>query len=299
LMAKARSKKRDAGTHLFKMALLHAKDQNIRRILIVTRKPLEWDLVRDLSLSIPILLAADTRMKDLPGIKGIETMRMELPDTTCLEWLELCFQEGLKSGNLRRGTRLLCLFPLTPTSNIDTMSVVRLRDKTEYLSIQRLARLSDSIAPEIIEAVIRVATQLAREGREGVPVGSLFVVGDSQKTMQLSYPMILNPFHGYPQSQRRIDDPALMETVKELAQIDGAFVIREDGVILGAGRYIDTPAREIRVPKGLGARHVAAAAISRATDAIAVTVSATSRTVRVFRKGRIAMENKPLRELRI
>jgi DNA integrity scanning protein DisA with diadenylate cyclase activity len=109
--------------------------------------------------------------------------------------------------------------------------------------------------------------------------------------------MILNPFHGYPESQRRIDDPALMETVKEIAQIDGAFMIREDGVILGAGRYIDASARGIRVPKGLGARHVAAASISRATDAIAITVSATSRTVRVFRKGRITMESKPLRGL--
>ena len=138
-MAKARSKKDSAGTLLLKTALPYAKALGIRRIVVVTRKPLAWDHVRTLSQSIAILLAADIKMKDLPVMEGVDTLRIELPDTTCLEWLELCFQNGLKSGNLRRGSRLLCLFPLTPASHIDSMSVVRLREETEYFSIQRLA----------------------------------------------------------------------------------------------------------------------------------------------------------------
>jgi DNA integrity scanning protein DisA with diadenylate cyclase activity len=94
-----------------------------------------------------------------------------------------------------------------------------------------------------------------------------------------------------------ITTPELAETVKEIAQIDGAFIIRFDGLILSAGRYIDTPAKGVRLMKGLGARHMAAASISKTTDAIAVTVSASNRAVRVFCKGKMVMESKPLRGL--
>jgi DNA integrity scanning protein DisA with diadenylate cyclase activity len=85
--------------------------------------------------------------------------------------------------------------------------------------------------------------------------------------------------------------------VKEIAQIDGAFVIRHDGVILCAGRYLDVPAKGIQLPKGLGTRHLAAAAISKSTEAIAITVSSSTRTVRIFRKGKIAMQSNPHRGL--
>jgi len=139
--------------------------------------------------------------------------------------------------------------------------------------------------------------EIAREGREGNPVGSLFVVGDSQNVLEASRPLILNPFQGYSEDQRRITDPDLAETVKEIAQIDGAFVIRHDGVILSAVWYLDTPAKGIQFLKGLGTRHLAAAAISKATEAIAITVSSSTRTVRIFRRGKIVMQSSPLRGL--
>lgn len=128
-------------------------------------------------------------------------------------------------------------------------------------------------------------------------MGSLSIIGDSQQVLACSRPMILNPFQGYSDAQRRITDPTLAETVKEIAQIDGVFVIRSDGVILCASRYIDTPAKGIQLPKGLGARHVAAASISRTTASLAITVSSSSRTVHVFRKGKIVMVSNPLRGL--
>jgi diadenylate cyclase len=44
------------------------------------------------------------------------------------------------------------------------------------------------------------------------------------------------------------------------------------------------------VPLGLGARHTAAAAVTLETRAIAITVSQTSGTVRVFKEGQIVLE---------
>ena len=46
--------------------------------------------------------------------------------------------------------------------------------------------------------------------------------------------------------------------------------------------------RDVKLPMGLGARHSAAASITAESKCIAVTVSQTSGTVRVFREGEIA-----------
>ncbi len=295
-MAQARQKK-EGGVFLLETAFQYAQTHKIHRIVIVSRKALDWECLKRTPPSPRILLALGKKVRGIPTLKGTDTMILDLPDTTPQEWLELCLQEGLRLGKVKRGERLLCLFPLASPSEIDTLSIIQLKKKTEYVSFQKLARLSETVPGEVLSAVVRVAMEIAREGREGTPVGSIFVVGDSERVLEASRPLILNPFHGYSEDQRRITDPALTETVKEIAQIDGAFVIRDDGVILSAGRYIDTPAKGVHLPKGLGTRHLAAASISKTTKAIAITVSSSSRAVRIFRKGNMVMESKPLRGL--
>ncbi|RME36449.1 MAG: hypothetical protein D6788_11575, partial [Planctomycetota bacterium] len=142
---------------------------------------------------------------------------------------------------------------------------------------------------------------LGSEGREGKPVGTLFVVGDAEGVRPLTRQLILNPFQGYPESQRNILDPNLTETVKELATIDGAFVIRGDGVIESAGTYLKAAGQtEFELPQGLGARHQAAAAITHLTRAIGVTVSESTGTVTVFRGGLMVAElEKPRAAVRL
>ena len=65
----------------------------------------------------------------------------------------------------------------------------------------------------------------------------------------------------------------------------------QDGVVLAAGRYLQATADTTNMlPLGLGARHAAAAAITRTTGAISVTVSQSTGTVRVFQDGEVALE---------
>ncbi len=282
---------------LLETALSFARTTGVGRAMIVTRKPLPWEALGNRPSEPSILLALSAKLKHVPDLDHVDTMLVDLPDTSPMEWLEICLQKALKEGRIKRGERLLCVYPLSSPFELDSMSIIQLKEKTEYVSLQKLDTLSDEIPVNVLSAVVHMAMELAREGREGKPIGSIFVVGDAQFVMESSRPMILNPFQGYPEDQRMITDPNLTETVKEISQIDGAFVIRYNGVILSAGRYLDTPAKGVRLPKGLGSRHVAAAAISRATRAIAVTVSASTRTVRIFRKGKIVLESKPLRGL--
>ena len=142
---------------------------------------------------------------------------------------------------------------------------------------------------ETLEQTIRLAVEIAREGREGRKIGTMFVVSDAEETLRQSTCLILDPLLGHPDEQKHLDDPNVRETIKELAQLDGAFVISDDGIVLSATRYMNASADGIDLPLGLGSRHMAAASITKHTNAIAVVVSESS-VVRILDDGEIVSE---------
>jgi DNA integrity scanning protein DisA with diadenylate cyclase activity len=141
-------------------------------------------------------------------------------------------------------------------------------------------------SPDVLEEVIVLAVEIAREGREGRKIGTLFVVGDAEAVLARSRPLILDPLAGHSDEARRIGDPNMRETIKELAQLDGGFVVTDDGVACSAARYFSATAEDIDLPLGLGSRHMAGASISKHTRAIAIVVSDSS-VVRVFEGGEL------------
>jgi DNA integrity scanning protein DisA with diadenylate cyclase activity len=144
-----------------------------------------------------------------------------------------------------------------------------------------------------LEEVIQLAVEIAREGREGRKIGTLFVVGDVEGVLSRSRPLLLDPLYGHPAELLHIDRPDLRETVKELAQLDGGFLVADDGTFVSAGRYVDVDLTDpANFLPGLGPRHAAGASISRSTQAIAVVVSQSS-IVRVFARGRVHAEIVP------
>ena len=144
----------------------------------------------------------------------------------------------------------------------------------------------------VLEGVITPAVEIAREGREGRKIGTLFVVGDSEAVLRSSRPMILDPLHGHADAKKHIDEPDVRETLKELAQLDGAFVVSDGGVVLSAARYPDTVSDNLELPLGLGSRHIAAASVSHRTGAVSIAVSESS-MVRMFDDGELISEITP------
>jgi len=143
-----------------------------------------------------------------------------------------------------------------------------------------------------LRRVVELAVEIAREGREGRKIGTLFAVGDHEAVLLRSRPLVLDPLAGHPDDVKRVKDPDVRETVKELAQLDGAFVVADEGVVVSAARYLDAASGNLDLPLGLGSRHMAAASISRNTNAVAVAVSESS-TVRVFDDGEVVAEIVP------
>ena len=140
-----------------------------------------------------------------------------------------------------------------------------------------------------LEPTIELAVEIAREGREGRRIGTLFTFGDADAVLARSRPLILDPLAGHTEQARQIRDPNLRGTIKELAQLDGAFVISDRGIVVSACRYLDAMASDVTLPFGLASRHLAGASISQVTDAVAIVVSESS-MVRVFDDGKLVAE---------
>jgi DNA integrity scanning protein DisA with diadenylate cyclase activity len=142
--------------------------------------------------------------------------------------------------------------------------------------------------PDVLESLIGLAVEIAREGREGRRVGTLFTLGDESAVLARSRPLILDPLSGHPESFH-VTNLNLRGTIKELAQLDGAFVVSREGFVLSACRYLDAVAAQVDVLLGLGSRHIAAANMSAVTNAVSIVVSESS-VVRLFCHGHLAGE---------
>jgi DNA integrity scanning protein DisA with diadenylate cyclase activity len=163
----------------------------------------------------------------------------------------------------------------------------------ENLAVSDLIRLTDGIRPKTLEAAVTVACKVGRAARRGKRIGTIFMLGDSLKVLEGSKQLIPNPFHGHDEVLRRLTNLDIHDALVELSKLDGAFIVRGDGFIQTAGAFLASAEAQIDLPAGLGARHVAAAAVTKRTTATAIVVSATDGNVRIFSGGKMVLQIDP------
>ncbi|MFP6768451.1 MAG: diadenylate cyclase [Planctomycetaceae bacterium] len=243
------------------------------RLLVASNKP---DVQRaatadDIAL-VPLLSASETRQVQLSQ----------------------ALLEAIADDLLQPGDTIVALYSGYERDRIDSISVINLADHLTRLTSRDLQRLETKVPLETLRSVVDLAVEIGREGREGKPVGTMFVVGNHRKVLPLSHEAVHDNFRGYPQKERQIRSPRVRESIKEIAQLDGAFIISADGIVQSAGRILNAPASGLSLTKGLGARHWAAAAVSKNTGAIAIAVSESTGTVRIFRDGTVVLRIEPM-----
>ena len=144
------------------------------------------------------------------------------------------------------------------------------------------------VLPEVLRAALSLALEIAHEGREGKPVGTSFIIGDTENVMDHSKQFVLNPFYGHREAERWITDENLRENIKEFAQrLDGAFVITGNGLVEDAGRNITVDTSDVRIPKGMGARHASVAGMTLVTGSIGIVVSQSGGRISIMKGGEI------------
>jgi DNA integrity scanning protein DisA with diadenylate cyclase activity/mannitol/fructose-specific phosphotransferase system IIA component (Ntr-type) len=230
------------------------------KTILVTRNPIEVD-------------EGESQFTDTIQVRSFSSQRMAQLRSALL----VALTRGLISFN----DKICCVGGITGSNQFDTIVVAEIeREFQTLLSGSATDLLPEDVKPEVLERVLAVATELAVR-----PVGCLFVVGDTSKVEEYTKPLVLNPFYGYKEEDRNILNPFMDETIKEFSSIDGAFVIRGDGVVEAAGSLVQATGNSFTLPSGLGSRHAAAAAISVTANCIAIAVSSSTGQVTLFRRG--------------
>lgn len=273
-----------------------AKREEADALLFLLEGSYDWDKLRTATGKMSVVLASD-RPQYLAGAEdaGFDTVELNIPDSPVYERLTQALLESVADDLLTPGAGVIALYSGFEIGTIDSISIIRLDEHLGRLTVHDLRQLETRVPLDTLKTAVDLAVDIGREGREGKPVGTLFVVGDHRKVMKHCHPLGFDPVKGYNAAERRMEDTKVRESLKEIAQLDGAFVVASDGTIVAACQYISAPAKEITLSKGLGARHWAGAAISRATGAIAIAVSESNGTVRLFQNGEVMLRIEPFR----
>lgn len=177
-------------------------------------------------------------------------------------------------------------------SIVDTLVVMTIGAEYELFDTTDQPSVDEHIKRAVFHRALGLALDIGQHGREGRHVGALLAIGDYRSVIEQSEQMILNPFKGYDEKQRNILDESMTETIKEFSSLDGAFIIRGNGVVETAGARLKA-SLSVGLPSGLGARHAAAAGITAITRSIAISVSTSDGTVRVWRAGKMVASFEP------
>lgn len=287
---------------LLKSARQLYQDLPADAVLIVAETGIDWEAVKSRLGNCRLLVVAQGRamtqkLKELDGVELIE-IDEQVPQPI-VDRMSLALLKAVAAEQLQPGAHVVVLYNGIAAEQgrpepIDSLSVIHLGEHLERMSAHDLRKLETKVPLESLRLVVDLATEIGREGRESKPVGALFVVGDTRKVLAMCRAINFNPFRGYSTEERDLRDRRVREQIKDLAQLDGAILIGRDGIAVAGCMYIDVPAEGITLSKGLGSRHWTAAAISRKTQAVAVVVSQSSGTVRIFQEGQVVLHIEPL-----
>jgi diadenylate cyclase len=288
------------------VALLQAARQLVQAlpadaVLLLTDADIDWDAAVEILGPCRLLVAAEDgpRARELRSRSDLTVLDIDPGPTPTQERMSLALLEAIRTDQLHQGADVVTVYNGIEADQgapdpVDSLSVIHLGEHLERLSARDLRLLDTQVPLETLRAVVDTAVEIGREGREGHPVGTMFVVGDTRKVLTMSRPMNFNPFRGYSAAERDIRGRAVREQIKDIAQLEGAILVRRDGVAVAACMRIEAPDKGITLSMGLGTRHAAAAAISKSTKSIAVTVSQSSGTVRLFQNGEVVLHIEPL-----
>ena len=272
-----------------------AVDNQAQALLILADVPYDFVAIKKYLRNLRLVVASDKpdvqRAATEDGVVMVPLLHE--PETRQLQ-VSQALLEAIADDLLQTGDNVIAVYSLFERDSLDTISQINLAEHLAKLTARDLRRLETQVPLETLRIVVDLAVEIGREGREGKPIGTLFVVGNHRKVMSLSHEQVHDPFRGYSKKERMLRSPRVRESIKELSSIDGGFIISADGMVQAAGRILDAPAAGLTLSKGLGSRHWAAAAISKVTNAVAIAISESTGTVRIFLDGVVVLRIEPM-----
>lgn len=282
--------------------VLRRTDSLVVFLFLNTTQGCRWFLRSGLSAEAPIVLVVpdmvELKNADIRST-GIRKIISWTGNQTRFSRIKYAFLHGVMAKIIHPDSKVVCALGPWGKNHLDTITIhdLSLSWSEDFPFDPRSLMVRRYL--NIVMAVVDIALDIGALGREGKSVGTMFVIGDSENVLKSSHQAVFNPFRGYPKKERMISLHEVVESIKELAQLDGAIIISARGVIEAAGRHVDATGALTRQLRGLGSRHRAAAGITRRTDAVAVVVSESTGRVAIFDKGRIIATLEPVISRRV
>lgn len=213
--------------------------------------------------------------------------------------IKYAFLQAVLQNIIQPDSKVVCVLGPWGSDHLDTITIHDLAlSWSEEFPFDPRSLIAKSSFYTVM-AVVDIALDIGALGREGKSVGTTFIVGNIERIMNSSHQAVFNPFRGYPEKARNINSPEVVESIKEIAQLDGAFVVSEEGVVEAAGRHLDAVTTVTKQLKGLGSRHRAAASLTKHCEAIAVVVSESTGRVTIFERGQVVTSLEPVISRRV
>jgi diadenylate cyclase len=271
-------------------------------LLVLTERDLDWSHHDSNGESNDAkgcrVIVASERESELEGARqaGLTTILLDMgQEVPVVERLSQALLDAVASEYVQPGGRVVSIYAGFDADTVDSISCIHLDEHLGRLTATDLRNLQTSVPLETLKTVVDLAVEIGREGREGKAVGTMFVVGDTRRVLSQCHPAGYDSVRGYGRKDRNLFDPRVREGIKEVALMDGAFIVSSDGTVERACQLVDASPTGISLAKGLGARHWAGAAITKNSKAIAVVVSQSTGTVRIFQDGEVVLRVEPLR----
>ncbi len=245
--------------------------------------------------NIVLVVPSELKLKEsLQGTKNIKIIRSWSGNQTRFSRIKYAFLHGVMDRIIQTDSRVVCVLGPWGKSHLDTIAIHDLSlSWAEEFPFDPKSIMHNEAFTTVL-AVVDVALDIGALGREGKPVGTIFIIGDTEKVIAHSHQAVFNPFKGYPKRERLITRSEVVESIKELAKLDGAFIISDIGMLMAAGRHLDARSILTKQLRGLGSRHRAAAGVTRSTGAVAIVVSESTGRVTIFEKGKIISSLEPV-----
>ena len=206
--------------------------------------------------------------------------------------LQLGLLMAVLQGLVECDETVLCLTGLVGSLRLDNLLITNLVRDNKWFRNNDITLLPQEIMrSQTFIRLLDIAVSLAKQGREGKKIGTIFVLGNSSEYGKYLKQLVLNPFKGHGKTKRYIHDGELLETIREYSSLDGAFVIDNDGYLERAGVLINAPSSaKVKMQKGYGTRHAAAANLTALSRALCITISESSSVVTIFFNGSAVLQ---------
>ncbi|MEO1525164.1 MAG: diadenylate cyclase [Planctomycetota bacterium] len=286
-------------TAMLASAMALVQEVSADAIMVLLEGASDWEKIAEMAKQTEfdkhIIVALDDE-NELEGASeaGLKPLALNKEKAPLLERLQHALLEATADEFIKPNDEVVALYGGFTAGRLDSISHLKLDERMRRLTSRDLQSIESSVPLQTLKAVIDLAVQIGLEGREGKPVGTLFVVGDTRNVLKHAKDSGCDPFRGYNKKARSLLDPKVQSDAKELSQLDGAFVVTADGTIERSRQMLEVLHEDLVISKGLGARHWAAAAITRRTKAISIVVSQSTGTVRLYQNGFLKMQIEPM-----